>query len=177
MKTKRHTSSGGVIFRERDALIDVALISHHNQRGKIVWCLPKGTVEKGETLEETARREIREETGLEGRIIERVGEIQYWFFSKEEQARIFKTVHFYLLEYLSGSEKDHNYEVEEARWVPVQEALGMLTHDSERGILEKASRYLLTLQGSPEKPNPPNSLSSDEGLSGTQDFPAKPGVV
>jgi 8-oxo-dGTP pyrophosphatase MutT (NUDIX family) len=155
MKTKRHTSSGGVIFREREERVEVALISHHNQRGKIVWCLPKGTVEREETLEETARREIREETGLEGKIIERIGEIQYWFFSKEDQARIFKTVHFYLLEYLRGSEKDHNDEVEEARWVPVQDALGMLTHNSERGILEKAGRYLSTILGShPEPTNP-----------------------
>jgi len=151
MKTKRHTSSGGVVFRERNERIEVVLISHHNQRGKTIWCLPKGTVEKGETLEDTARREIREETGLQGKIVDRIGEIQYWFFSKEEQARIFKTVHFYLLEYLGGSERDHNYEVDEARWVPLPEALEMLTHESERGILGKGGRFLTAAYGHAEK--------------------------
>ncbi len=142
MKTKRHTSSGGVIFRFSDAILEITLIAHRNLKGRQVWSLPKGTVEKGESLEETARREVREETGLVGRLIDKVGLIRYWFFSKEEQARIQKTVHFFLFEYESGREAEHDGEVEEARWVPFNEAVGMLTHASEREIVTKAGRYL-----------------------------------
>ncbi|MBI3802657.1 MAG: NUDIX hydrolase [Nitrospirae bacterium] len=142
MKTRRHTSSGGVIFKAKENDIQVVLISHYNQKGKLIWCLPKGSVEKGETLQETAVREVREETGIFGRILEKIGQIQYWFYSKEEETKIFKTVHFYLLEFLTGNEKDHDSEVDEARWVALQEALGMLTHSSERAIMEKAVRYL-----------------------------------
>ncbi len=142
MKTKKQTSSGGVIYKLTNNRVQVILICHHNLRGKLIWCLPKGSIEKGETLPETALREVREETGTTGRILEKIGQIQYWFYSRQEEMKIFKTVHFYLLEYLSGDEKDHDGEVDEARWVPLQEGLGMLTHSSERSILEKAARYL-----------------------------------
>jgi 8-oxo-dGTP pyrophosphatase MutT (NUDIX family) len=151
MKTRRHISSGGVLFKAKEDGIQVVLISHHNQRGKLIWCLPKGSVEKGESLRETALREVREETGVVGRILEKIGQIQYWFYSKEEETKIFKTVHFYLLEYLEGNEKDHDSEVDEARWVALQQALGMLTHSSERAIMEKAARYLTAVFGQKEK--------------------------
>ena len=147
MKTRRHTSSGGVIFKAKEDGIQVVLISHYNQKGKLIWCLPKGSVEKGESLQETAMREVREETGVFGRVLEKIGQIQYWFYSKEEETKIFKTVHFYLLEYLKGDEKDHDSEVDEARWVILEDALGMLTHSSERTILEKAARYLTAAYG------------------------------
>lgn len=92
-------------------------------------------------------REVREETGVFGRVLEKIDQIQYWFYSKEEETKIFKTVHFYLLEYLRGDEKDHDSEVDEARWVALQEAMGMLTHSSERAIMEKATRYLTAVYG------------------------------
>ena len=142
MKTKKHTSSGGVVYKVEDDALRVILICHHNLRGKLIWCLPKGSIEKGETLSETALREVREETGTNGKILEKIGQIQYWFYSRQEEMKIFKTVHFYLLEYLNGSVSDHDGEVDEARWVPLQEGLDMLTHNSERSILEKAARYL-----------------------------------
>ncbi|MFQ5579388.1 MAG: NUDIX hydrolase [Nitrospiria bacterium] len=142
MRTRTHTSSGGVIYRGQEESLQVILISHYNQRGKLVWCLPKGSVEEGETLQQTALREVREETGTDGRILEKIGQIQYWFYSKQEDTKIFKTVHFYLMEYLRGNENDHDSEVYEARWVASQQALDMLTHDSERQIMEKAARYL-----------------------------------
>lgn len=142
MKTKKHTSSGGVVYKVEDDELRVILICHRNLRGKLVWCLPKGSVEQGETLPETALREVREETGTHGKILEKIDHIQYWFYSRHEEMKIFKTVHFYLLEYLNGNVDDHDGEVDEARWVPLHEGLEMLTHHSERSILEKAARYL-----------------------------------
>jgi 8-oxo-dGTP pyrophosphatase MutT (NUDIX family) len=151
MKTRRHTSSGGVIFKAKEDGVQVVLISHHNQKGKLIWCLPKGSVEKGESLQETAIREVREETGVVGRILEKIGQIQYWFYSKEEETKIFKTVHFFLLEYLQGNETDHDGEVDEARWVVLSEAHGMLTHESERQIMDKAATYLTAMFGRKEE--------------------------
>lgn len=142
MKTKKHTSSGGVVYKVEDDELRVILICHHNLRGKLIWCLPKGSVEQGETLPETALREVREETGTHGKILEKIDQIQYWFYSRHEEMKIFKTVHFYLLQYLNGNVDDHDGEVDEARWVPLREGLDMLTHSSERSILEKAARYL-----------------------------------
>ncbi len=138
----RQTSSGGVIFKVKAEGIQVMLISHQNQKGEPIWCLPKGTVEQSETLPETAVREVREETGGTGRILEKIGQIHYWYYSKEDAARVSKTVHFYLLEYLRGDKEDHDSEVDEARWVLLHEALALLTHDSEREMMEKAARYL-----------------------------------
>jgi len=142
MKTQKHTSSGGVVYDEKEGRLQVILISHNNLKGRLIWCLPKGSVEEGETLQETALREVREETGTNGDLLEKIGRIQYWFYSKQEGAKIFKTVHFYLLKYLGGSTDDHDGEVSEARWVNIEEALEMLAHRSERSILEKAARTL-----------------------------------
>ena len=153
MKTRKHTSSGGVVFKvEEDQNLKVILISHHNLKGRLIWCLPKGTLEEGETLTETALREVREETGTTGQVEEKLGQIQYWFYSRQEEMKIFKTVHFYLLKYLKGSVLDHDGEVDEARWVPLQKGLDMLTHSSERSILEKAARFLYAKHGQEKVP-------------------------
>ncbi len=102
-------------------------------------------METGESLEETALREVREETGITGRILEKLGEIKYEFYSKQDQYRIFKTVHFYLLVYLSGNENDHDDEADEVRWFPIAEAEKHLTHPNELWILQKAA-YCLNVQ-------------------------------
>jgi 8-oxo-dGTP pyrophosphatase MutT (NUDIX family) len=140
-KTNKRTSSGGVLYRINGG-VEVVLISHLTQKGTCVWCLPKGTVEAGETLTETALREVREETGILGKILEKLGEIQYEFYSKYDKCRIFKTVHFYLLEYLSGNEQDHDDEADEARWFTIADAEKHLTHPNELAMLEKAAYFL-----------------------------------
>ncbi|MFQ5598716.1 MAG: NUDIX hydrolase [Nitrospiria bacterium] len=163
MRTRKHTSSGGVVYSVKEGRLQVILISHHNLKGRLIWCLPKGSVEKGETLTETALREVREETGIRGRILEKIGHIQYWFYSKHEEIKIFKTVHFYLLKYLDGSVEDHDGEVDEARWVSVQEGLSMLSHRSERSILEKAGRYLTALSETDAPSAKPQNASGSSG--------------
>jgi len=142
--TDRHISAGGVVFRRVGADIEVALIS---VRGGKVWGLPKGTAEKGENLAATAHREVREETGLDGRIIEKIGHIEYFYSMKEGEkvTRIFKIVYFFLMEYLSGDVADHDDEVDECRWVPVGEAIELMRFKDEKETLEKARRMILDL--------------------------------
>lgn len=134
-KIKIEVSSGGVIFRKRDDRVEVALVAVKD--GK-VWCLPKGLIEKGEDERQTAVREVMEETGLTGRIIDKIGDISYWYFIKEEDVRCKKTVHFYLLEFISGDTKNHSWEVDKAGWFEIDDALRMLSYKTERDILDKA---------------------------------------
>jgi len=128
VKIINQVSSGGIIFRKVNETFEVALISRTTQRGEKVWCLPKGIVEKRESPEEAALREVKEETGLEGKVIKKLGDISYWYYSKEDGARIHKRVHFYLLEFIRGSTEEHDFEVEEVRWFPVREAIDRLAY-------------------------------------------------
>ncbi len=133
-------SSGGVVFRPAGAaheVAEVALIRVARADGH-AWALPKGWVEKGEDLEQTAVREVREETGLDAKVLRKLGEITYEFYSKADRSRVHKTMHLFLLECLGGNIADHDDEVEEARWFPLDEAVAALTHKNERDMLEKA---------------------------------------
>lgn len=137
-QVKIQVSSGGVTFRKSKKGIEVALIRIRSGR----WALPKGLTNKGEVPEETALREVREETGLEGRLIDKLGDIEYWYFSKEDQTKYHKFVHFYLIEYERGSINDHDWEVEEVRWFPIDKAIKALSYKSEKEIMERAKIYL-----------------------------------
>lgn len=138
-KTKLQFSSGGIIYRKVGKKIEVALIVRGE--GKI-FCLPKGKIEKPETPQETALREVEEETGLKGKIDREIGKINYWFYSKEEKARIFKTVYFYLIKYESGETSRHDFEVEEVKWLSIDEALKIMTYPTERKMMQKAKGLL-----------------------------------
>ncbi len=107
--------------------------------------MPKGLVEANETPEETAIRETREETGLVGKPLGKIGEINYWYYSRRDEVRIFKTVHFYLLEFVSGSVADHDFEVDEVRWFPLEEAIGILAYKNEKEMAMKAGEMLSQL--------------------------------
>jgi 8-oxo-dGTP pyrophosphatase MutT (NUDIX family) len=128
-------SSGGVIYRISESRVDVVLVL---VRGKKTWCLPKGLIDKNEDEPTAALREVREETGLTGKISDKIGHISYWFFIKDKSLKVHKTVHFYLLQYLGGSTDDHDHEVDEARWFPVDQAVEQLSFKSEKEIMQKA---------------------------------------
>jgi len=139
--TKLQFSAGGVAFRKQDRQVDVALISVGADDR---WQLPKGLVDKGESTEDAAIREVREEAGIDTEIVTRIDKVEYWYFWKENRQRIryHKFVYFYLLRYKSGDVRDHDHEVNEARWVAIDDAIEMLAFDSEKKIMEKAKELI-----------------------------------
>ena len=145
MKTERQISAGGVVFRPSGETVEVALIS---VKGGKVWGLPKGLEEEGESLARTAHREVKEETGLDGRILKKIDHIEYFFSFKEDRAvkRFFKIVYFFLMEYTGGDVVNHDREVEECRWFPIDEAIKLMKYEDEKGILRKSKKMLKELE-------------------------------
>jgi len=140
MRTVKEISCGGVVYRRHHGTTEVALIRVGRR-----WCLPKGQVERGEKLQDTALREVKEETGLKGKVVAKIGDISYWFTGKNSEndaIRIFKRVYFYLMRYLGGDVSRHDHEVDEACWVPIFEAIGRLSHRTEKTTVVRAGAYL-----------------------------------
>jgi 8-oxo-dGTP pyrophosphatase MutT (NUDIX family) len=138
VKTERQVSSGGVLLREGSAGPEVLLASRRTKRGELVWGLPKGLVEEGETPEETALREVAEETGYRGTVRAPLGEISYWFVA--DGTRIRKTVHFFLMDDSGDEPGPRDREMEDVRWFPLDDAVNTAGFDSERDILRKAAQ-------------------------------------
>jgi 8-oxo-dGTP pyrophosphatase MutT (NUDIX family) len=144
IKNRREISAGGLIWRrERDGSIKVVLV---RPAGRNTWVLPKGHVEEGETIAQAAVREVREETGLTVGKIEPLGEIAYVYSSRERNGttltRIFKRVHFFLMEHTGGDTSAHDSETAEVAWLSFDEALSRATHPSEQALIAKARAML-----------------------------------
>lgn len=139
--TMDQVSAGGVAFRWRDVEPEVVIV---RVKPKMRWQLPKGIVDEGETPQVTAVREVREEAGVETELIRLIETIEYWYRSVKygKPVRYHKFVHFYLLQYESGEVSDHDQEVEEARWVSIDEAIDLLEFKNEREVVEKARRMI-----------------------------------
>ena len=130
---EREFSAGGVMvrrFRGRPFVAAVRL------KGGKVLALPKGHIDAGETSEEAAAREVREEAGVEGELVEKLGDVKYWY--QRDGRRVFKNVAFFLLRYRRGSVRDHDEEVESAEWVPLDAAPKLLSYRGERQMAEAA---------------------------------------
>ncbi|MGU3581833.1 NUDIX hydrolase [Rhodococcus sp. C26F] len=143
MRTVRETSAGGLVV---DGLggppekLCAALIGRTDRRGRLLWSLPKGHIEQGETAEETAMREVREETGVRSSVLAELGSIDYWFVT--EGRRVHKTVHHYLLRYLGGELSDADVEVTEVAWVPLRELRTRLAYADERKLADIADQLI-----------------------------------
>ena len=111
-----------------------------HRRHPVLWALPKGTPDSGETIEETALRETREETGIEVEIEAPLSSIRYFFV--RGTTRFHKTVHFFLMRPVGGAIELHDGEFDEVRWAPVSEALALMNHATERSVVERAMALL-----------------------------------
>jgi 8-oxo-dGTP pyrophosphatase MutT (NUDIX family) len=141
LRTMEQISAGGVVFRLGESAAEIAIV-------RIVpemrWQLPKGLIDPGETIEQAALREVSEEAGITSELVSPIETIEYWFVADRggERVRYHKFVHFFLMQYISGDVADHDHEVDEARWVDIETALGMLEFKSERDVVAKAATMI-----------------------------------
>ncbi len=137
------TSAGGIVVRLQGGVYEAAIIARRNRAGRLEWCLPKGHLEGEETPEQAAVREVAEETGIAGRVLRRLGVIDYWFSG--EDRRVHKVVHHFLLGAIGGDltvEHDPDREAEEAQWVALVDLSGRLAYPNERRLAQAALAVL-----------------------------------
>ena len=140
LRTTRATSAGGIVVRYESGRPWLVVGSRRRERDGRTWTLPKGTPKGDETREQTALREVAEETGLEVRIAGPLDSIEYWFV--QSGTRIHKTVHYFMMEPVGGDLADHDHEFDEVRWIPFTEAATLLTFQTERALVALATERL-----------------------------------
>jgi 8-oxo-dGTP pyrophosphatase MutT (NUDIX family) len=134
------TSAGGIVIRHDSGRAWIVVGSRRRERDGWTWTLPKGTPKPGETREETALREVAEETGLQVRITAPFDSIEYRFVQGGQ--RIHKTVHYYLMDPIGGDLAGHDHEFEQVRWITFDEASTMLTFETERDLVARAAELV-----------------------------------
>jgi 8-oxo-dGTP pyrophosphatase MutT (NUDIX family) len=132
--TSTEFSAGGVVVRGEQCVVIVP--TRRAADGSKVLALPKGHPEEGESAADAALREVREEAGVQSRLVEKLGDVRYWYMRGGR--RIAKVVAFFLLEYVSGDVTDHDREVEDARWLALEDAARELTYKGERDMASRA---------------------------------------
>lgn len=141
IRTYEQVSAGGVVYRDVGTTIEIVIVQVVSE---MRWQLPKGIIDEGESTEDAAIREVREEAGVEAELVAPIDRIEYWFTADHdgERRRYHKFVHFFLMKYMSGDVVDHDDEVAESRWVTIDRALEMLDFKSEREVVEKAAEMI-----------------------------------
>ena len=136
MSVRKEVSAGGVVYRRTADALEIALAARRTRKGELVWGLPKGQIEAGESPEAAAVREVREETGLEAQVEAPLGDTRYFYVW--DRARIRKLVHMYLLRATGGDVADHDDEMEDVRWFARDEAVSAAAYRGERQVLKRA---------------------------------------
>jgi 8-oxo-dGTP pyrophosphatase MutT (NUDIX family) len=140
LRTSTATSAGGIVVRYVSGAPWLVVGSRRRERDGRTWTLPKGTPNAGESREETAVREVEEETGLKVRISGPLDSIEYTFV--QSGTRIHKTVHYFLMDPVGGDLAGHDHEFDEVRWIPFEAAATMLTFETERALVAAAADRL-----------------------------------
>ncbi|MFL6102908.1 MAG: NUDIX hydrolase [Actinomycetes bacterium] len=136
MRTARAVSAGGVVLAGLRPDAPVALVAHRSVRGGLQWTLPKGAQEEGESVTDTALREVREETGLQVELVGPLDTIDYWFVWAPEQTRYHKFVHYFLMRAVGGDFSEHDHEMEDAAWFEPAQARRQMSFANERRLLD-----------------------------------------
>ena len=140
LRASTATSAGGVVVRFDDGIPSLVIGARRRDRDSLTWTLPKGTPNAGETREQTALREVAEETGLEVRITDILDSIEYWFIQRG--TRIHKTVHYFLMEPTGGDLARHDHEFDQVRWIRFDQAPELLTFETERALVARAAEVV-----------------------------------
>jgi 8-oxo-dGTP pyrophosphatase MutT (NUDIX family) len=140
LRTATATSAGGIVVRYEAGRPQLVVGSRRRERDGRTWTLPKGTPEVNETTEQTAVREVAEETGLEVRITGPLSHIEYTFV--QSGTRIHKTVHYFMMEPIGGDLDRHDHEFDQVRWIDFAEAPTVLTFETERALVAQAAAVI-----------------------------------
>jgi 8-oxo-dGTP pyrophosphatase MutT (NUDIX family) len=143
------TSAGGIVIRFSGGVPELVVGSRRRERDGLTWTLPKGTPHRGETTEQTALREVAEETGLEVRITAPFDSIEYWFV--QHGTRIHKTVNYFLMEATGGDLSHHDHEFEHVRWIAFDAAPTLLTFETERELVARAYAFVAAREGTGDR--------------------------
>jgi len=143
-------SAGGIVYKNQKSKIKnqkdriLILVARHSQHHG--WVFPKGLIGdhvKKESKEETALREVKEETGINGKIVKEINPVTYWFVFEKEKIR--KTVYYYLMEFVGGDIEEHDNEMEEVIWLPIDEVGEKLTYKSDKIVWQEAQKFLVMI--------------------------------